>query len=133
MRFYIDHLKPKTGKTKQMTPEQYEEEQLILQYLTIEQALFNAIQHHQNKKELLEFHQQKLHSFPFLSEYSAGNVELKSLQRQFHEATQHLHEVQSNILEDLRNGGWDFIKDSKDGFTLMQCLYLQNYGDEDGI
>ena len=43
-----------------MTPEQYEEELLITQFLIMEEVLYKAIQNQINKTELLEFHEQHL-------------------------------------------------------------------------
>ena len=108
-----------------MTPEQYEDEQLLLQYLTIEETLYKAIQHLTNQEELLNYHMKRLESFPFLQSYHVENSRLVVLQYELKEAQHRLFIIEKNIMEDLKDGGWDFIKDSAAGFEFMQALYLQ--------
>lgn len=109
-----------------MTPEQYEDELLITQFLIMEEVLYKAIQNQINKTELLQFHEQHLISFPFLSEKPAQKIKLEFLKKQVASADQHLSDVEKEIMLNLREyGGWDFIKDSE-CFNMMKTLYLQN-------
>ena len=107
-----------------MTPDQYEEEQLIIQFLTIQDALFEALQNVLNRTEELKFHEAKLSTFGFLQDYYSQRETTSRLKRLKEEADAQLKKVEENILHDLSYDGWDFIKDS-DGFEMLKNLYRE--------
>lgn len=113
-----------------MTPDQYEEEQLLIQYLSIEETLFKAIQKLQNLEECVDYQKSNMNRFPFLKRYHVENKQLDELLQQMDKARSDLETIEKNIMQDLDNGGFDFIKDEPDAFHYLNGLYLQNRGDQ---
>lgn len=111
-------------KGKQMTPEQYHEEQMILHYLTVQDSLMKEIQYVMNQEETLGFTEAKAKAFPFMLDYYHLQSELERSREKASKSKQRLKELEKAIIQDLDDGGWDFIKDSSEGFELLHNLYL---------
>ena len=107
-----------------MTPEQYHEEQMILRYLTVQDSLMKQLQLLMNEEENLGFAESKAKAFPFIMDYYQEKQNLIMLKERVSKTKKHLKELEFCILQDLDDGGWNFIKDSSEGFELLHNLYL---------